>query len=223
MRIAIVEDNAALASAIAYRLGDQGHATDIIGDGRAGDAFLAQDGADLVVLDINLPGMDGLEVLARLRARGDGTPVLLLTARSGARNSVAGLDLGADDYLAKPFEMDELEARIRALLRRRSLQYNAVEAIGELVFDRDARSVSTRGAPLDIPRRELAVFECLLERRGRIVSRTQLLDHVYGVGAAVEDSAVEPHISRLRRRIAAHGVAIKTVRGLGYFVCAAET
>jgi two-component system OmpR family response regulator len=218
MRIAIIEDNEALANAIAYRLRDRGHAADVLHDGREADEFLRREGADLVVLDVNLPGMSGLDVLRALRARGDGAPVILLTARSETSDRVQGLDSGADDYLVKPFEMDELEARIRAFSRRRNLDYGAHESIGALEFDRAARQVLADGAPLDIPRRELAVLECLLERRGRIVSRSRLTDHVYGVGADVDDTAIEPHVSRLRRRLAGHGVGIRTARGLGYML-----
>ncbi len=218
MRIAIVEDNETLANAIAYRLRDRGHAADVLHDGDDADEFLARDGADLVVLDINLPGQSGLTILQAMRARGDGTPVILLTARSETSDRVAGLDMGADDYLVKPFEMDELEARIRALSRRKNLDYGAREAIGALAFDRTTRQVLVGSTALDIPRRELAVLECLLERRGRIVSKAHLTDHVYGVGADVDDTAIEPHVSRLRKRLADHGVAIKTARGLGYML-----
>lgn len=216
MRIAIVEDNEALAKAIAYRLRDRGHAADVLHDGDEADAFLAQDGADLVVLDINLPGRSGLEILRAMRQREDGTPVILLTARSEISDRVAGLDLGADDYLVKPFEMDELDARIRALSRRKNLDYGAKETIGGLEFDRTTRQVQADGASLDIPRRELSVFECLLERRGRIVSKSHLTESVYGIGADVDDTAIEPHVSRLRKRLAPYQVTIKTARGLGY-------
>lgn len=218
MRIAIVEDNLALANAVAYRLRDRGHATDILHDGEEADQFLAQEGADLVVLDINLPGMDGLSVLRALRERGDTTPVILLTARGETSDLVTGLDLGADDYIAKPFEMDELEARFRALSRRRNLVYSARETLGGLVFDRTSRQLMVGDQPLDVPRREIATLECLLERRGRIVSKAQLTTHVYGTGADVDDSAIEPHVSRLRRRLEGHGVRIKTARGLGYML-----
>lgn len=218
MRIVIVEDNEPLAKAIAYRLRDRGHAADVLHDGSEADRFLADEGADLVVLDINLPGKLGLDILRDLRARGNGAPVILLTARSETSDRVRGLDLGADDYLVKPFEMDELEARIRALSRRKNLDYGAHESIGTLEFDRTARQVTVAGAPFDIPRRELSVLECLLERRGRIVSKSQLTDHVYGVGADVEETAVEPHVSRLRKRLSDHGVTIKTARGLGYLL-----
>ncbi|WP_095595585.1 response regulator transcription factor [Actibacterium pelagium] len=223
MRIVVVEDNETLAKAISYRLRDRGHAADVLNDGEEADSFLAREGADLVVLDINLPGKTGLDILRNLRARGDNAPVILLTARSETSDRVAGLDLGADDYLVKPFEMDELEARIRALSRRKNLAFGAVETIGVISFDRTSRQVTANGESLDIPRKELAVLECLLERRGRIVSKPVLTDHVYGVGAAVDDTAVEPLVSRLRRRLAEHGVVIKTARGLGYMLETAQT
>ncbi|QFT74075.1 response regulator transcription factor [Ruegeria sp. THAF33] len=218
MRIVIVEDNETLANAIAYRLRDRGHAADVLTDGDAADLYLEQEGADLIVLDINLPGRSGLEILQSLRQRGDSAPVILLTARTETSDRVSGLDMGADDYLVKPFEMDELEARIRALSRRKQLDYGSQETIGELVFDRTARQVSVKGQVLDVPRREMAVLECLLERRGRIVPKGQLTDYVYGVGADVEDSAVEPHVSRLRKRLQNLGIRIKTARGLGYLL-----
>lgn len=218
MRIAIVEDNETLANAIAYRLRDRGHAVDVLIDGNDADAFLSQESADLLVLDIQLPGKSGLEVLRNLRERGNGIPVILLTARSETADRVSGLDMGADDYLVKPFDMDELEARIRALSRRRNLDFGVQESIGGVVFDRTNRVITSSGQSLDIPRRELAVFECLLERRGRIVSKSQLIDYVYGIGADVDDSAIEPHISRLRKRLSIYRVEIKTARGLGYMI-----
>ncbi|MEO1107102.1 MAG: response regulator transcription factor [Pseudomonadota bacterium] len=218
MRIVIVEDNETLANAIAYRLRDRGHAADVLTDGDAANLYLEQEGADLIVLDINLPGRSGLEILRSLRHRGDSAPVILLTARTETSDRVSGLDMGADDYLVKPFEMDELEARIRALSRRKQLDYGARETIGDLEFDRTTRQVSAKGQVLDVPRREMAVLECLLERRGRIVPKNQLIDYVYGVGTDVDDSAVEPHVSRLRKRLQNLGIRIKTARGLGYLL-----
>lgn len=218
MRIAVVEDNTALAESIAYRLRQRGHSVDVLEDGTDADRFLAQDGADLVVLDINLPGMDGIEILRALRGRGDNTPVILLTARSETNERVAGLDAGADDYLTKPFEMDELEARLRALSRRKDLSFADVEKFGDLIFDRNSRQLMNGNQPIDVPRKEIATFECLLESRGRIVSKGQLTTHVYGTGADVDDSVIEPHVSRLRRRLAPFGLQIKTARGLGYML-----
>ena len=218
MRIAVIKDNEALAQGIAHRLRDRGHAVDLLHDGEEADAFLRHEGADLIVLDCNLPGCDGLEVLTRLRRRGDGTPVILLTARAETSERVAGLDAGADDYLTKPFEMDELEARLRAMARRKNLEFAARDAIGPLVFDRTNRQLLEGEQPLAFPRKELATLECLLERRGRIVSKSQLITHVYGTGAAQEDSAIEPHVSRLRKRLEPFGIRIKAARGLGYML-----
>ena len=218
MRIAIIEDNTALAKGIAYRLRDRGHSVDLLHDGLEADAFLAQDSPDLVVLDINLPGMGGLDVLRAMRRRGDGTPVILLTARSETQQRVEGLDAGADDYLTKPFELDELEARLRALSRRKNLVYASREMLGRLVFDRTSRQVLDGNTALNIPRREIATLECLVESRGRIVSKSQLTAHVYGTGADVDDTAIEPHVSRLRRRVEDYGVRIRTARGLGYML-----
>lgn len=218
MRIAIIEDNETLANAIAYRLRDQGHSADVLYNGDEAHAFLIQDGADLVVLDINLPGRSGLEILSAMRRRNDGTPVILLTARSDVSDRVAGLDMGADDYLVKPFEMEELDARIRALSRRKNLDFGTSEMLGELEFDRINRQARAKGDVLDIPRKELAVLECLLERRGRIVSKAYLTDHVYGTGTDVDETAIEPHVSRLRKRLSGLGIRIKTARGLGYML-----
>ncbi|MCB1354663.1 MAG: response regulator transcription factor [Rhodobacteraceae bacterium] len=218
MRIAVVEDNEALAHGIAFRLRDRGHSVDLLHDGAEADTFLAQEGADLVVLDLNLPHMDGIEVLRALRRRGDGTPVILLTARSETAERVAGLDAGADDYLTKPFEMDELEARLRAMARRKNLEFAARDTLGPLVFDRSGRQLLQDDQPLDIPRKEIATLECLLERRGRLVSKSQLISHVYGIGSDADDSAIEPHVSRLRKRLEPFGIRIKTARGLGYML-----
>jgi two-component system OmpR family response regulator len=218
MRIAVIEDNTALAQGIAFRLRDRGHAVDLLQDGQEADRFLSQEGADLVVLDLNLPGMDGLEVLRALRRRGDGTPVILLTARSETAERVAGLDAGADDYLTKPFEMDELEARLRAMARRKNLEFSARDTLGPLIFDRTSRQLMRGDEPLEVPRREIATLECLLERRGRIVSKAQLLAHVYGTGSDAAESAIEPHVSRLRKRLDPFGIRIKTARGLGYML-----
>lgn len=216
MRIAIVEDNESVAKGIAYVLRDAGHAVDLIHDGAAADDYLRDDGADLLILDINLPGMSGIEVLRNLRMRKDNRPVLLLTARGSTNERIAGLDAGADDYLVKPFAMEELEARIRAMARRRAVPVVQPIAIGPLAFDLQHRQVTHDGHVIDLPRRELAVFEALALSLGRTVSKSRLLDAVYGVGADVEDQVVEVYVSRLRKKLKPLGVEIKARRGLGY-------
>lgn len=216
MRIAIIEDNLSVAKGIAFVLRDAGHAVDLLHDGAEADLFLRDDGAEVVVLDINLPGMSGLEVLCALRARGDTRPVLLLTARAETGQRIEGLDAGADDYLVKPFEMEELAARIRALARRKGEIASRIRTIGGLQFDSAARQLSGPGGVLDLPRRELAVFEALLNAGGRTVSKQALLDSVYGTGADIDEQVVEVYASRLRKRLKTFGIEIRVRRGLGY-------
>lgn len=218
MRIVIVEDNINVAKGIAYVLRDAGHAVDLIHDGEEADGFLQGDGADLIILDIDLPSRDGVSVLRALRQRGDMRPVLMLTAKSDLSDKIAGLDAGADDYLAKPFEMDELAARIRALTRRSQVATMREDRIGNLTFDSVARQVFGPNGALDLPRREVAVFEALLVAQGRTVSKQVLLDRVYGTGTEVEEQVVEVYVSRLRKRIQKYGVEIKVQRGLGYMM-----
>ncbi|MDA8747583.1 response regulator transcription factor [Litoreibacter sp.] len=216
MRITVVEDNIGLAKGIAYRLQDAGHAVDVLHDGLAASEFLTGDTSDLIILDINLPGMDGLEILRDLRARNDQRPVVMLSARADTKDRVTGLDAGADDYLIKPFEMDELEARVRALTRRRTSKGREILNIGALHFDVAARHLKVGEEVLDLPRRELSVFECLALAGDRRITKSALLDYAYGTGADVDESVVEVYISRLRSRLKPHGVEINSARGLGY-------
>lgn len=216
MRIALIEDHESLARGIAYRLEDMGHSVDLLEDGADADVHLRGDGAELIILDINLPGMDGLTILRNLRRRGDDRPVLLLTARSDTLERVQGLDAGADDYLVKPFEMDELEARLRALARRRPRPMVRALLLGDVELDLDSRQVSIGGSPVAMPRREISLLEVLLGAQGRTVSKADLLDHLYGTGADIEEGAVEVHVSRLRKRLKPHGLVIKVQRGIGY-------
>lgn len=216
MRITLVEDNEALRKGITYRLRDSGHAVDALADGDEAEAFLARESSDLVILDINLPGRSGLDILRGLRAASDARPVILLTARSRTADRVIGLDAGADDYLVKPFEMDELMARVRAVARRRATAPRATHALGALRLDPGALVLSHGESPLDLPRREIAVLAALADAEGRPVSKETILDQVYGAGAEIDAKAVEVYVSRLRKRLAPFGVTIRVERGIGY-------
>lgn len=216
MRIILVEDNVSLAKGITYRLEDAGHAVDVLHDGTQAQVYIKDDGADLIIMDINLPGIDGLTLLTEMRKRGDERPVILLTARAETKDRVIGLDAGADDYLIKPFEMAELEARVRALLRRRAVPQQKLQSIGMLQYDSGARQLFSGNTEVEMPRREMSVFECLLAANGRNVSKNAVLDHVYGVGADIEETVVEVYASRLRSRLKPYGISIITRRGLGY-------
>jgi two-component system OmpR family response regulator len=218
MRIVIVEDNMSVAKGISYNLQDAGHGVDVIHDGDEAEVFLRDDGSDMVVLDINLPGKSGLDILRAMRARGDARPVLLLSARTELGDKIAGLDAGADDYLSKPFEMQEFSARIRALSRRVTDTPKPERQIGTLLFDQGARMISGPAGPLAIPRREIALFERLLQAEGRLVTKQALLDSLYGTGADVDEPVVEVYVSRLRKRLSPHGVQITVKRGLGYMM-----
>jgi two-component system OmpR family response regulator len=218
MRIVLVEDNEGLAQGIEHSLRDQGYAVDWLSDGAEADRYLATEGADIAIVDVNLPGLSGFQIVRALRKRGGTIPVIMLTARGELDDRVEGLDAGADDYLVKPFEMAELTARIRALSRRRAVIQTGTQKIGQLAFDRIARSVTGLTGPIDLPRRELALFECLVDHCGRIVSKDRIADTLYGVGSEVEANAVELLVSRLRRKLTGTGVTIRTARGLGYLL-----
>lgn len=218
MRIAIIEDNKTLAKGIAHLLRDEGHAVDELHDGAEALEFLLDEEADVVVLDINLPGLSGLEVLKGLRSAEKQTPVILLTAMGETKDRVAGLDAGADDYLVKPFEMEELNARIRALLRRKQPELPQARKLGPFFFDRAKRSLQVDGEDLQLPKKELATFECFFDRPNQIVAKSTLANHLYGVGADVEEKVVEVYVSRLRKRLSDYGVEFKTARGLGYLM-----
>ena len=215
--------NLAVAKGIAYSLEDKGYVLDMMHDGATADDFLRRDENDLIVLDVNLPGLDGLSVLRNLRARADQRPVIILTARADVADRIAGLDAGADDYLIKPFDMAELEARIRALLRRRGKRIEHSLTFGPLTFELNARTARLHGKTMELPRRELAVLEVLIRAEGRIVPKSALLEGVYGTGSDVDESAVEAHVSRLRKRLSDWGVEIKAQRGLGYHLQTSAT
>ena len=216
MRIALVEDNLSLRKGIAYRLQDDGHSVDALDDGRAAADFLRQEDPDLVILDINLPGRSGLEILSEMRSRGDSCPVILLTARSRTEDRVTGLDAGADDYLVKPFAMDELAARVRALARRKDVAPRRTVELGPLLLNLETLQLTDGAAPLNVPRRELALLAALATAGGAFVSKDRLLDHLYGTGSATDDKVIEVYASRLRKRLTPHGIHIRVHRGIGY-------
>jgi len=217
MRILLVEDDRVLADALSRALVQSAHAVDVVHTGEEADHALALGIYDLAVLDIGLPGLSGLEVLQRLRARKATTPVLMLTAFDTLADRVKGLDLGADDYLAKPFDLPELEARVRALLRR-STQSTPFLEHGLLRFDTVGRRVYYDKKPLDLSPRELAVLELLLMRAGRVVSKEHMVNHLYGWGDEVGDNAIEVNVYRLRKKLEPLGCEIRTVRGMGYLI-----
>ncbi|WP_020593406.1 response regulator [Kiloniella laminariae] len=218
MRILVVEDNSALADGISSALRRMEMAVDVVGDGCEADHILRTQEFDLVVMDLNLPGYDGLEVLRRYRLDGGRGQVLILTARDELQDRVKGLDLGADDYLTKPFELSEFEARVRALLRRHSGMKSPEIKVGELVFDSVSRRVLLKGEALDIPRREFCLLELMISRVGQVISKEQIADGLANFDDDISPNAIELYISRLRKRLAPAGVEIKTVRGLGYLM-----
>lgn len=216
MRILLVEDTPEIGLAVQKRFERIGYAVDWETDGRTASELIEVQAYDLVVLDVMLPNMDGFTMLKHLRRRGLRTPVLVLTARSAVDDRISALDLGADDYLVKPFDYRELEARARALLRRAAgMADNTIKA-GPLVIDRAGRTAMIAGAPLDLTRRELTVLEILASRPGAFVGKEELLEQLFGFDRDPSTNAVEQFITRLRRKLAATSVEIRTERGLGY-------
>ena len=218
MRGLVIEDDATLGRALQEFLTDQGYATDWLADGRRALAAISNHSYDLLVLDLNLPLVDGLEVLTTLRGEGREIPVLVLTARDGLEDRVAGLDAGADDYLTKPFELAELAARVRALARRHLGVARSLLEFGHLTFDTAHRECRVAGQRLALSVRELSVLEMLLVRAGKVVTKQQIVQGLSALDADFSENAVEVYIYRLRKRLEGKGVAIQTVRGFGYLL-----
>ena len=216
MRILIAEDDASLIEGLTYSLRQSGYAVDCVKTGVEADAAALGTEFDLLILDLGLPKMGGLEVLQRLRARQSRVPVLILTAMDGVEDRVRGLNFGADDYLAKPFALKELVARVRALTRRGHGSSGTLMRHGELAYDQIGKVAQIRGKDLELSARELALLEILLQRIGRLVSKEQLVNHMCQWGEEVSDNAIEVYVHRLRRKLDDGGVKIVTVRGLGY-------
>ncbi len=222
MRILLVEDHPPLAASVAQALRGAGWTVDLLTDGVAADLALASEDYALAILDVGLPRLDGFQVLARLRERGKTLPVLMLTARGEVADRVHGLNLGADDYLAKPFELAELEARLKALLRRSVQGGEQQQRCGALVFDLGIRRFSLGDEPLNLTSREQAVLQALIARPGRVMSKEQLADQVFGLDEEASPDAIEIYVHRLRKKLEGRGVRIVTFRGLGYLLEACD-
>ncbi|AOF97477.1 hypothetical protein BSY17_980 [Sphingobium sp. RAC03] len=218
IRILIIEDDAALARSLSALLRAGGHAVDHVATGEDALAVIGSEPYALAILDVGLPDIDGFTVLAELRRRGARTPVLMLTARDALDDRVRGLDLGADDYLRKPFEPEELEARVRALGRRRGGDPTPQLVVGALTINRSTGMADIAGRSLDLRRRELAVLDALATRVGQVVPRELLIGEVFGFDEPVGGNAIEVHVTRLRGKLAPDGPGIRTVRGVGYML-----
>jgi two-component system, OmpR family, response regulator len=218
MRLLIVEDNQALAQSLSGVFRAKGYAVDCASGGEDAEAALHTQPYDLLILDLGLPDVDGFEVLRRLRRRKSRIPVLVLTARDTLQQRVDGLNVGADDYLGKPFALAELEARAGALLRRGVGGAGAVLRHGRLALDTVGRIATLDGEPLDLPRRELCLLELLLLRCGQVVGKQTLLDKLFSFDEEVGQNAVELYVHRLRKKLQPAGVRLRTVRGLGYLL-----
>ena len=219
MRLLLVEDNDTLADALSRSLAKQDYAVDVLKQGDSADEVLATQVYDLVILDLTLPKMDGLEVLRNLRRRGSDSPVLILTARTEVKERVAGLDLGADDYLTKPFALEELEARVRAMLRRRSGEAKSPAiAHGVLTFDTQSRTCRIDDRDIDLTPRERSLLEVLLRRCGKVVSKEQIAESIFSFDDEASLSSIEIYVHRLRKKLCHPQVSIRTVRGLGYML-----
>jgi two-component system OmpR family response regulator/two-component system response regulator QseB len=225
MRLLLVEDDRMIGESLQRALRLEGYAVDWVRDAAAADSTLASERFDLMLLDLGLPPgagagagghVDGLSVLRAARARHDPTPVIVLTARDARGDRVAGLDAGADDYLVKPFELDELNARIRAVLRRHAGRAEPLLSAGGVTLDPATKQVARDGVAVPLSAREFAVLEALLAKPGAVLSRAQLEDRLYGWGEEIESNAVSVYVHQLRRKLGAD--FIRTVRGVGYFV-----
>lgn len=223
MRVLLIEDDATLGRALQEFLTGQGYAVDWLAEGHRALLAIKNYTYDLVVLDLNLPDMDGLDVLKAFRQQGSHLPVLVLTARDALADRVAGLDAGADDYLSKPFELDELAARVRAFARRHFGTVIPVIEFGSISFDTAHRELRVAGELFTVSVREMSVLEILLSRAGKVVTKQQITQALSAMDADFSENAVEVYVYRLRKRLEGRGVAIKTVRGFGYMLELEET
>ncbi len=216
MRVLLVEDDPMIAAGLQTALRQDGYAVDGVSDGRRAAEALRTDRFDIVLLDLGLPGRDGLEVLRELRGRGDATPVIIVTARDDTRNRIEGLDAGADDYIVKPFDLDEIAARMRSVLRRAAGRGDPCIRHRGISLNPVTHGVERDGVPVVLSAHEFAVLEALLQRPGAVLSRTQLEDRLYGWSDSIESNAIEVYIHALRRKLGSD--SIRTLRGVGYFI-----
>ncbi len=216
MRVLLVEDDGMIAQGLQTALRQAGFAVDWMRDGLSAAAALKTSAFDVMLLDLGLPHRDGIDVLRELRKRGDKTPVIILTARDEIQHRIAGLDAGADDYMVKPFDLDEVMARMRSVLRRASGRGDSTIQHGDLRLDLKARTIERSGTPVSLSAHEYAVLEALLQRPGAVLSRSQLEDRLYGWDEQIGSNAVEVYIHGLRRKLGSD--VIRTLRGVGYFI-----
>jgi two-component system response regulator QseB len=216
MRLLLVEDDSMIGDAAKQGLRHEGHAVDWVRDGAEAEGAVASTPYDLVLLDLGIPRRDGLALLKGWRARGENVPVLIITARDAISERIAGLDAGADDYLVKPFDLDELSARVRAVARRRAGRADATVRIGDLEMDTAARRVKWKGQDVALSAREYALLEALANRPGAFLTRAQLEERLYGWEEEIASNAVEVHIHALRRKL--DPALIRNVRGMGYML-----
>lgn len=218
MRLLLIEDDLILQDGLERSFSNAGYAVDVMSDGESANQLLVYQEYDIIILDLGLPKLGGFEVLKQLRARGSKTPVLVLTALEDTQHRVKGLDLGADDYLTKPFNLAELEARVRALIRRGVSGGAAKISFGDLVFDTSNRQCSFKQTPLALTSRELTLLEVLMLKATKVVSKSAILEHLCNWDSEISDNAIEVNVSRLRKKLNAFSIEILTIRGLGYLL-----
>lgn len=218
MRLLVVEDDEVLGEAIIQRIARQGHGVDLVTTGVEANEILKHQIYDLIILDLNLPGLNGDRVLENVRARESDVPVLILTARDNVSDRIELLDLGADDYLTKPFDFGELEARCRALLRRQKGQATDELVLGDLTLNQNSCIVTLKGAPIDLKQREFRLLEIFMRHKDRVLSKEELLDRLYNFNESPSPNAIELYVGRLRKKLTDSNVSIRTLRGLGYLL-----
>lgn len=218
MRVLLIEDDLMIGKSLKQALQNESMVVDWTRSGVEGEEALTTNEYSAVLLDLNLPDKNGIDVLRSTRQAGNKAPILVITARDDIDDRISGLDLGADDYMTKPFDVDELEARVRMLLRRRVGLKATTVSVGDVTFDLNARSFSAGGAPIDLPARERTLLETLFLRSGKVVPKQAIIESLAGFDDDLSANAIEQYVSRLRKRLAPHGLTVRTARGIGYYL-----